>query len=151
MITATVESFAANRDRLAALFPLHYEKLALDRGAVPLDPNYEAYNRLEAGGNLMLVVLRDRGRIVGYWSAVIEPGLHYRTCLTAHMDMWNVLPGYENGVAPMILMRAVEREYRRRGVGRSFVGEKNHRPCGRLYTAFGYAPVETHYSKLIEG
>ncbi len=42
---------------------------------------------------------------------------------------------------------AVEREYRRRGVNRSFVGEKLHRPCGRLYKAFGYEAIETHYSK----
>ena len=52
---------------------------------------------------------------------------------------------------PGRLMRAVEAEYRRRGVNRSFVGEKNHRPCGRLYRVFGYAPVETHYSKMIGG
>lgn len=149
MLTAAVESFTRQRHELERLFPAHWDKLALDKGAVPLDPQYNEYARREMNGELMTIALRDAGRLVGYWVAVIAPGLHYRTCLTAMMDMWFVLPEYESGVAVLILMRAVEREYKRRGVMRSFVGEKIHRPCGRLYEAFGYEPVETHYSKMI--
>jgi hypothetical protein len=151
MITAQVESFTERLAELAPLFPLHWEKLAGDRDSVALDPRYDVYAALEAAGELMLLTLRDRGRLVGYWVAVISPGLHYRGCLTATMDIWNLLPDYENGMAAMILMRAVEKEYRRRGVWRAFAGEKIHRPCGRLYRAFGYAPVETYYSKPMGG
>ena len=149
MMTASVESFTERLDELVALFPAHWEKLALDKDRVLLDPSYEVYAQRERQGELMFIALRDAGRMVGYWTAFIAPGLHYQTCLTATMDMWNVLPDHENGVAAMILMRAVEREYRRRSVKRAFAGEKIHRPCGRLYKAFGYAPVETHYSKMI--
>ena len=149
MITASVESFTERQVELKRLFSLHWEKLAQDRDSVPLDPRYDVCARLEEAGELMLVSLRDRGRLVGYWVAVISPGLHYQGCLTAAMDIWNVLPEYENGVAAMILMRAVETEYRRRGVRRAFAGEKIHRPCGRLYRAFGYEPVEVHYSKMM--
>lgn len=149
MITAQVESFTERVSELKRLFPLHWEKLALDRDSIPLDMRYDVYAALEEAGELMLVTLRDRGRLVGYWVAVIAPGLHYQGCLTATMDIWNLLPDYENGVAAMILMRAVEKEYRRRGVQRALAGEKLHRPCGRLYRAFGYEPVETYYSKLM--
>ena len=151
MITASVESFTERRDELAALFPAHWKKLGMDRDRVPLDPDYGVYAAREDQGELLFVALRDAGRMVGYWTAFVWPGLHYRSTLTANLDIWNVLPEHENGVATMILMRAVEREYRRRGVKRSFVGEKIHRPCARLYRAFGYAPVETHYSKMIGG
>ena len=149
MITASVESFTERRDELAALFPAHWEKLALDKDRVPLDPQYDVYAERERRGELLFIALRDAGHMIGYWTAFIAPGLHYGSTLTATLDMWFVAPDHENGVATMILMRAVESEYRRRGVKRSFVGEKNHRPCGRLYRAFGYAPVETHYSKMI--
>lgn len=151
MITAQVESFTERLDELKPLLPVHWEKLALDKDRVPLDPQYGIYIEREARGELLFITLRDAGRMVGYWIAFIAPGLHYRTCLTATMDIWNVLPEYENGVAAMILIRAVEKEYGRRGVKRSFVGEKLHRPCGRLFKAFGYEPVETHYSKMIGG
>lgn len=147
MITASTESFIACLDELMPMFTGHWEKLALDKVTVPLAPRYDKYREIEASGELMFVALRDQGKLVGYWTAIVVPHLHYETCLTAQMDMWNVLPDYENGIASMILMRAVHREYRRRGVQRSFCGEKIHRPCGRLYRAFGYVPVETHYMK----
>lgn len=150
MITASVESFMNRLPELERLFPGHWRKLALDRDAVPLAPAYDAYAAKERAGELLFIALRDRGQLVGYWVAEIGPGLHYRTCLSAKMDMWYVAPEYEKGVAALILMRAVEREYRRRGVQRSFVGEKLHKPCGRLYQAFGYEPIETYYSKMME-
>lgn len=149
MMTAQVESFTARLEELKPLLERHWEKLAEDRDSVVLAPRYEVYEALEAAGELMLVTLRDRGRLVGYWIATVGPGLHYGNCLTATMDVWNILPEYENGMAAMILMRAVEKEYRRRGVARAFAGEKIRRPCGRLYELFGYRPVETHYSKLM--
>ena len=151
MITATLESFTERVEELRPLLLSHYEKLALDRERVPLDPQWEHYFAKEQLGELMFVVLRDNGRMVGYWIAFIAPGLHYKTCLTATMDIWNVLPEYERAGPIITLMRAVEREIERRGVNRSFVGEKIHRPCGRLYRAFGYEPIETYYSKLLGG
>lgn len=149
MITAAAESFGYCLEELKPLLNIHWEKLALNKDKVPLDPQYEFYLRKEAAGELMFMVLRDSGKIAGYWIAFIAPGLHYRTCLTAQMDIWNLLPGYENGHAAMVLMRAVEREYRRRGVQRSFIGEKLHMPTGRLFKAFGYEPVETYHSKWL--
>lgn len=149
MLTAQVENLTASQPEVERLFQYHWEKLALDKDKVPLDPQYEVYRQREARGEILYVTLRDAGKLVGYWIAFITPGLHYQTCLTAQLDIWNLVSGYETGQAAMILMRAVEREYRRRGINRSFVGEKLHRPMGRLFKAFGYEPVETHYSKWI--
>lgn len=148
---ARVESFMQALEELGPLFAIHWEKLATDRDRIALAPRYDVYAALEDAGELACVTLRDHGRLVGYWVAIVAPGLHYKGCLTATMDIWNLLPEYENGVAAMILMRAVEKEYRRRGVRRAITGEKIHHPCGRLYRAFGYEPVETYYSKLMGG
>ena len=149
MVTAAPESFIATVGELRELVDYHWEKLALDKDKVPLDPQWEVYFAKEDAGELLFVPLRDKGKMVGYWIAFIAPGLHYKTCLTAQMDIWNVLPDYEGPRAVLTLMRAVEREYVRRGVMRSFIGEKLHKPCGKLYKAFGYKPVETYYSKWL--
>jgi len=149
LLTASVESFIENVAELRSIIDDHYEKLALNKHVIPLAPQWEVYFAREEAGELLFIPLRDAGRMVGYWIAFIAPGLHYKTCLTATMDIWNVIPEYERTRAPLVLMTAVEKEYRRRGVNRSFVGEKMHRPCGKLYRKFGYDPVETHYSKLI--
>lgn len=149
MLTAAPESFIANVGELRELIGGHWEKLALDKDKVPLDPNWDVYFAREWAGELSFVVLRDAGRMVGYWITFVAPGLHYRTCLTATMDIWNVLPDYERAGPILTLSRAVMRELKRRGVNRSFVGEKLHKPCGRLYRALGYEPIETMYSKWV--
>lgn len=148
MITAQVESLTETLDELIPILPVHWKKLAINQNEVPLDPQYEIYLQRDARGEVTLITLRDAGRLVGYWVAFIAPGLHYKTCLTATMDIWNLLPEYENGKAVLILMRAVEKEYKRRGVNRAFNGEKLHKPTGRIFKAFGYEPVETYWSKF---
>ena len=150
MLTTCAESFIAGLDELKPLLPIHWEKLALDKEAVPLDPDYEVYFERERRGQLLYMTLRDQGRLVGYWIAFIAPGLHYRTCLTATLDIWNLLPGYETGLAARLLMRSIEKEYKRRGVQRSIVGEKLKLPTGKLFRAFGYRQIEAYWSKLYE-
>lgn len=150
MIAARVESFTERLEELQPLLAAHWEKLAEDRDSVSLAPQYDAYLKLDAAGRIVFVTLRDDGILVGYWVALIQPGFHYKHCLEAHMDVWNVLPAYESGTGILILMREVEREYKRRGVQRAFAGEKLQRPCGRLYKAFGYRPVQVVHSKMME-
>lgn len=149
MITAQVESLTDCLEEIKPLLPIHWRKLALNQEEVPLDPQFEIYLQRDARGEVMFVSLRDAGRMVGYWVAFIAPGLHYKTCLTHTMDIWNMLPEYETGHSALVLFRAVEKEIKRRGVNRSFIGEKLHKPSGRLFKAFGYEPVETYYSKWI--
>ena len=142
-----VESFVQCIPELKEIIGSHWERLALNRDKVPLAPRWDVYAGMEANGELSFVTLRDEGRLVGYWITIVTPGLHYRTCLDANMDIWNVLPGYEMGARH--LGRAMLNELKGRGVNRSFVGEKLHKPCGKLYRALGYEPVETTYSRWI--
>jgi hypothetical protein len=149
LITAAPESFTQVLPELKGLVHGHWEKLAIDKDTIPLDPRYDIYLERDRRGEVLFMTLRDAGRLVGYWVGFVNPGLHYGTCLTHIMDIWNVLPEYEMTTAPLTLMRALERELKRRGVQRSIVIEKLHRPCGRLFTLFKYEPVEMVYSKLI--
>ena len=144
------ESFRANWKELSTLIGQHWEKLALDKDRVPLDPIWNDYFRREEMGELSFIVLRDSGRMVGYWITFVAPGLHYRTCLTAIMDIWNVLPEYESAGPILRLSRAMLKELERRGVDRSIVGEKLHKPCGKLYRAMGYEPIERTYSRMLK-
>ena len=147
-LTTAVESFTACIPELKEIIGQHWEKLALNRDKVPLEPRWDVYRNIEGNGELSFVTLRDRGKMVGYWITIVGKSLHYGTCLDANMDIWNVLPGYELGARH--LGRAMKEELKRRGVNRSFVGEKIHRPCGKLYRALGYTPVETTYSLWIQ-
>jgi GNAT superfamily N-acetyltransferase len=148
-MTAQPEPWRPTLDEMLPLLPLHWNELALDKAYAPLAPRWDVYDARDAAGELHIVTLREDGRLVGYYWGFIAPGLHYSTCLTAQMDIFFVHPEHRNGRGGTILFQAVERELRRRGVRRWFVGAKLHRDASPLFKRLGFAPVETYHSKLL--
>lgn len=149
MITAQIERFTDILPELQVLFPKHWEELALNRDKVPLDPMYEIYLARDAVDEMVVVTLRELGEIRGYFIGFINPGLHYRTCLTCIMDIFYVDPPHRGRRGGIMLFRALEAELRRRNVQRMFVGSKVHKDASRLFEALGYNKVEVYYSKWL--
>lgn len=152
MIVACAESLTARLEELKVFFPAHYDELALNQDEVPLDPQYDEYLRRDAAGMVLFVALRDAGEIIGYYVGFVAPGLHYRTCLTLTTDIFYLSPAHRTGhPGPALkLFREVEREARRRGVNRWFVGSKTHRDASRLFEHLKFDRVEVHYTKMLE-
>lgn len=149
MITAHIESFCERLAELQRLLPAHYEELALDQEHVPLSPQYDVYIERERRGELLFVTLRDAGELVGYFIGFVAPGLHYSTCLTCTMDIFYVRKDRRSGTAGVRLFRFVERELRRRGVQRWFMGSKVHADASALFERIGARKVEVYYSKWL--
>ena len=147
MITTHVESLTERLEEMIPLFPLHYEELALNKDKVPLDPQYNIYLERDARGEVVFVTMRDAGELIGYFVGFVAPGLHYRTCLTCTMDIFYVHPDKRNGTTGVRLFRAVEKELKRRGVQRWFVGSKCHKDASVLFERLGFDRVEVYYSK----
>jgi len=146
MLTAQPEPFAPFLEEVKPMLDLHYEELALNRDKVPLSPQYEEYLRRDALGMVVTITLRKDGQLVGYWIGFKAPALHYSTCLTLHMDIFFVHPDYRDGSAGIKLFKAMEKEAKRQGVQRLFVGSKVHKDASRLFEALKYTKVETTYS-----
>lgn len=152
MLTTQIESFTERLGELKALFPEHWQELALNRDKVPLDPQYDVYVAREARGELLLVTMRNDGEIKGYFIGFIAPGLHYRTCLTCTMDIFYIHPDLRaKGMPGVRLFRAVEKELRRRGVQRWFAGSKVQADASALFEFLDFERVEVYYSKWIGG
>lgn len=151
MTTCQVESLTERLEEMKSLFPAHWKELALNQDQVPLDPQYEVYLDRDARGEVVFVAMRDAGEMIGYFVGFVSPGLHYRTCLTCIMDIFFVRPDKRNGSAGIKLFRTVEKELRRRGVKRWFVGSKLHADASVLFRRLGFEPVETYYSKWMGG
>lgn len=149
MLTAAPEPFAPFLEEVKPMLPLHYEELALNKDAVPLDPQYDEYLRRDAKGMVMTIALRDSGELVGYFVGFIAPGLHYQTCLTLHLDIFWIRPDHRGKMGGVKLFKAVEVEATRRGVQRMFVGSKVHMDASWLFERLGYSEVERTYSKMI--
>jgi GNAT superfamily N-acetyltransferase len=149
MITAQVEPYMDCLPELMACYDHHWEELALNKDKVPLAPQYDVYEARDDAGQLLLVTLRDTGRLVGYFIGFIAPGLHYKTCLTLTMDIFWTHPDVRGGFAGVKLFRAVEKDARRRGVHRIFYGSKMHKDASRLFEFLKMEPVEMYYTKWI--
>ena len=149
MITAQVETWHPFIEEIQPLLPLHYQELALNRDKVPLDPMYELDDAMDVQGKVLVVSLREEGKIVGYFIGFVEPKLHYRTCLALTMDIFWTHPDIRGGLAGVRLFREVEREAKRRGVQTLYYGSKLHKDSGRLFEYLKMKPIETYYSKWI--
>lgn len=147
MLTAQVEPFAPFLEEVKPLLPRHYDELALDKDYVPLDPCYDEYHRLDALGRILTVTVRDQGLLVGYFVGFVGPALHYKTLLQLSLDIFWIAPEHRGQMGGLKLFKAVEREAKRRGVGRMFVGSKCHKDASRLFEALGYTEVERYFSK----
>lgn len=149
MLTVQLESFAQRLDEFKPLFPLHWEELALNKDKVPLDPQYDIYIEREKRGELIFATMRELGKPVGYFIGFVAPGLHYKTCLTCTMDIFYVCKEKRTGTAGIKLFRFVEKELKRRGVNRWFMGSKVHADASALFERIGATKVETYYSKWL--
>lgn len=145
-----VEPFSTCLAEMKALFPRHWEELALDKDRFELDPQYELYLERERRGEVLCMVGRQAGEITAYFVGFVAPAMHYRTCLTLTMDIFWVAPEHRGKSLGLRLFKAVEAEAMRRGVHRMFVGSKLHKDASWLFEKLGYRSVETYYSKTFE-
>ena len=138
---------------LKGIIDTHYDELALNKDRVPLRPQWHAYQQREEAGQLVYVTLREAGELIGYIIMFVAPGLHYETCLTAHMDILFVRPDRRDSAAKGVLLMidALERELKRRGVQRWFMGTKLHKDIGAIFRRRKFEAVEMTYSKWIGG
>lgn len=129
----------------------HWREFAEDQERVPLDPDWPVYEAREAAGELVTMILESpRRELAGYFLAFVAPGLHYRTCLTATMDILFILPAWrDKPTLARKLLSAAERELAARGVQRVYLGSKLHKDVGRLFERLGYGPADMYYSKLL--
>jgi hypothetical protein len=148
---AAQESLSMAFDEIRACLDTHYEQLSLHRGRFPWVCNFAEYWRREADGELLVVVLRERGEAVGYYVGFVRPGLHYQTCLTLTMDVFWIKPEWRDiGMGALRLFRKVEQSARLRGVNLMMAGSKLHQDSSRLFKALGYAPAEQWHYKFLD-
>jgi hypothetical protein len=155
MITAHVERLQDTLEELKPMFDPHWAELALDQDKVALDPQYGVYLDREAQGQVLLVVLRELGKVVAYFVGFVAPALHYQRCLTLQMDIFWLHPDYrdpdsltalEAHMLSMQLFETVREEAKRRGVERVFYGSKLHADASRVFEELGMVEVERYYS-----
>jgi GNAT superfamily N-acetyltransferase len=148
--TFAVERFSNVYEELKPLLARHYAEISLHAArGFELKPQEHVYRAREAAGELLMMIGRERGRIVAYLVAFVAPGLHYADCLTAIGDIFYVDPDCRNARVGLQLLRATENELRRRRVALWFTGEKLKFPAAPLFRRVGMEPVEVTHAKWL--
>lgn len=150
MLTFQTERLSDVRDEAAPLLRRHWEEIALDREMVLLDPNWDAYARIEAAGLMHITTARDEaGALVGYSAYFVMPNLHYRSLMVAETDIFWLAPEHRRGTAGLRLIRAAEAELKALGVNKIVSKVKIHFDTGPLFERLGYRAIERIYAKTL--
>lgn len=134
---------------MSGLWELHWQEIALDRQKVKLEPDVHTFEVLESLGQLVIVTVRDDGKLVGYHVSLVRSHLHYKSSLTAYVDMYFLHPDYRGGMAGYKMFKFVESALKLRGVERIYSGTKLHKDMGRLFDRLGYKETERLFVKWI--
>lgn len=146
-----VERWAIYAPDAEALWPLHWQEVALTQDAVPLDMDTERYSMLDEAGILHIVTGRDDGRLVAYFTALVLGHLHYKSTLHALTDLYYILPPWRRGTTALRLFGVAHRSLKARGVVKVLSGSKLHSGLDmtRLFTFMGYEHAENLFTKLL--
>ena len=148
MITYSEEDCTVFFQELAPLLPVHYEELCVTKD-YELEPDYSAYDNLHKAGCLRAVTCRSDGALVGYIIFIVQPHLHYRSCITAFEDLYYVKKEYRKGRTVIKLFQYAEQVLKAGGVNRIIMHTKIHQDHSRLFEYLGYKNTDKLFTKLL--
>lgn len=157
----SVENWFDCKEDMAKLFPLHWEEIADQR--IPLDVWYEQYDRIAEDGQLHIVTIRDKdtcgacqkcenaqkGKLIGYYWAIVRPHLHYQQSLTAYTDIYFIHPEHRKGMLGVNLFKFAEQSLKERGVQRMYIASKTKLDMSLIFERLNFSKTEIVYTKLI--
>ena len=142
------EDFFDFLPEMEKLLPVHYDELCVTK-EFPLDPDYDAYKKIADAGNLVCIVCMDENEVVGYIVFIVQPHLHYKSCLTAFEDIYYVKPEYRKGRIGIRLFQYAEKVLKSAGVNRIIMHTKIHLDNSKLFEYLEYKHSDKLYTKIL--
>jgi len=149
MIKIQLESMTNVKKDIKPLLDEHWELVALNQGAIKLNPDYEEYARLDAAGVLKIFTARDNGVLVGYFVLTVAKSIHYSDHLFAVNDVIFVKPDSRAGATGFKLIKYAEDYCKEAGVSVMTLNTKVHIPFDKLMVHMGFELIERVYSKFL--
>lgn len=152
MVVFASEPWDAVKHEILPLWQAHWREVSDpdDRDRMPLDPDWDKYQRLADLGMLHITTVRDRGELIGYAFVVIERGLHYRTVLFGHFDLYFISPARRgHSWLGVRLFREVESAMCARGVQKMTNRRKFWLDTSSIFRRCGWKDDEIGSSKWI--
>jgi hypothetical protein len=148
LITYQIESYDTCRAEIDGYLKAHWDEIALDHDAIPLDKDEESYRLLADSGALHILTVRKDGELVGYIAGLVRPHLHYASSLHCFTDVFWIRPDCRKGRIGIELFKAYQKSLKTRGVKKCFIASKVHLDLSKIFERLGWRKTETVYSFL---
>ena len=146
------QEFTATIEReMRELVKHHWEEIALNKERIRLNPDWDAYVRLEEEGILKCFTARDGHALVGYFIVFCRPHIHYVDHVFAVNDVIYLHPDHRKGRTGISLIKFAERCLADDGVSVLLINTKAHRPFDGVLERLGFSLTERVYGKYIGG
>lgn len=148
-LTYQSERWPAVEAEIRALVPLQWAEIALDQDEIPLDPDWERYQKADEAGQLHFTTVRDAGRLVGWYINLLTTHPHYKTTLFAFLDIYYILPEYRLPQVGLRLFTEMEEAMRAHGVVEMVSITKFHLNVSPLFDRLHWRKTGIAYTKIL--
>lgn len=150
MLTFQTEAWPDVVEEMKPLFAEHWREIGVDHDAVPMDMDFEIYEKYHEIGYLKITTVRADGDLVGYCMALVCSHLHYRSTLFALGDLYYLDQEYRKGAAGMRMFIEHEKNMRALGVKKMTTITKLHHDRSQMFEKLGWKAQETTYVKVLD-
>jgi len=151
LITYSTEPWDEIKLEILPLWQSHWAEISdpEDADYIPLDPDWDEYQASADCGILHITAARSSGALVGYAFVFVKRGLHYKSTLLAHFDLYWVEPAMRGPWVGVRLFQEVERAMRARGVMKMTNRCKTWCDVSPIFARLGWKQDEAGFSKFI--
>ena len=137
---------------LEELITDHWNEVATNKDVIKLDPDWDAYAKLEEMNMLLTLCLFVNDVLVGYSIFIINRALHYRTTAVAFNDVIYLTPKYRQGLGGygIRLIHAAEKHLKSMSVDKITYHIKLDHNWAPVLERIGYVAEEVMMGKLIK-
>ena len=127
---------AVQKDGLP-LLDRHYDEIAQFKDVQKLDPDWDAYYRIESQGKLWVMTARLDGEMIGYIVMMVTADMHYRKLLRATEDIHFILPEHRKGLLGYRMLAKTKQAMKEKGVHTVTFRTKANADHGLLFERLG--------------
>ena len=149
MVEFAVEQYYDLIEEMKPMFVQHKDELAV-YADIPLDPDYDFYERATAAGLLTLLTVRDEGILAGYAVFLVRPHAHYKGHCWALNDIIWIHPKFRGFALGRAFIKFWDEHFAERGVNVVHVNTKVAHPAlAHVLKSCGYRTIEEGHEKRL--
>ena len=144
-----IENLAKVRHEIEPLLEQHWQEIALNKDIIKMNPDWEAYARLDAVNSLRIYTARKDDQLMGYFVVLVSKSLHYRDHLFANNDVIFLSKSARKGLTGVKLIKYAIESLAAEGITKLHINTKAHQPFDAILERLKFEAIERVYSLVL--